>query len=218
MSGFEGSMSRRWLGLAFAIVLAWGIATPVAAQDAERRWDKEEGSYSQMNLAEKCGSNVRKGLTGLFDSVANAAFSVAAIGSPYSGHLVKKVAIFAGDVIGLVDDNPVTAHVFQGIVSRQFLRLGAGAAALPRVMGVIHDTTFDAPTMAFEDYVGPATFHTGAYSENSGLATLGAVVISDVLLRPAGSLITIFGFRAQGQELHDQGIELIGDALKVSFF
>ncbi len=209
--------TRRLLSLTLAAVLAVGIAAPAAAQDIQRRWERTETPSDQMNVAEKVGTNVRRGFLGLADSLFNAAFSVVAIASPYGGHLVRKLALFVGDVVSLVDNNLVTERVFQGILSRQFLRLSAGAAKLPFSMGVIHDTQFDAPTVGLEDYIGPRRFNPRAYGENSALVTLGAVVISNLVVRPAGSVITIFGARERGDAMHEYGIDLIGRALKVQF-
>lgn len=194
-----------------------GISFPgsAQAQEIERRWDQTEKAYGDMNIAEKIGSNARKGFVGLIDSVFQGAFSVAAIASPYGGFLVSKLATVVGDVIGLVDNNVATKHVTQGILSRQLLRFGVGAKRMPKALGGIHDTEFEAPVMELEDYVGNQTFHTKVYMEPSALASLGAVVVSNLLVRPAGSLITILGARSQGEAMHEWGVDLIERSLKV---
>ncbi len=69
--------------------------------------------------------------------------------------------------------------------------------------------------MELEDFVGNQTFHTKAYVQPSALATLGAVVCSNLLVRPAGSLITIFGARSQGEAMDQGGVALIERSLKV---
>ncbi len=194
-----------------------GVSFPGSAQahDIELRWDHTEKAYGDMNIAEKIGSNARKGFVGLIDSVFQGAFSVAAIASPYGGFLVSKLATVVGDVIGLVDNNVATKHVTQGILSRQLLRFGSGAKGMPKALGNIHDTEFDAPAMKLEDYIGDETFHTKAYMQPCGLATLVAVVVSDLVVRPAGSLITIFGARSQGEAMNEWGVDLIERSLKV---
>ncbi|MCZ6823002.1 MAG: hypothetical protein O7F10_08655, partial [Deltaproteobacteria bacterium] len=113
-----------------------GISFPgsAQAQEIERRWDQTEKAYGDMNIAEKIGSNARKGFVGLIDSVAQGAFSAFAIVWP-SGFLGSKLATFAGDVIGLVDNNVATKHVTQGILSRQLLRFGVGAKRMPKALG-----------------------------------------------------------------------------------
>ncbi len=50
--------------------------------------------------------------------------------------------------------------------------------------------------------------------EPCGLAMLVAVVVSDLLVRPAGSLITIFGARSQGEDMNKWGVDLIEGSLK----
>ncbi len=191
-----------------------GVIVPGSAQAVERRWELTEKAYADMNIAEKIGSNARKGFVGLIDSVFQGAFSAFAILSPWGGFLGSKVMTVAGDVVGLVDNNVATKHVTQGILSRQLLRFGVGAKRMPKALGGIHDTEFEAPAMELEDYVGNQTFHTKVYMEPSALASLGAVVVSNLLVRPAGSLITICGARSQGAAMHDWGVDLIERSLK----
>ncbi len=193
-----------------------GVSFPGSAQapDIELRWDHTEKAFEDMNIAQKIGSNARKGFVGLIDSVAQGAFSAFAIAAPV-GFLGRKVATIVGDVIGLVDNNIATQHVTQGILSRQLLRFGVGAKGMPKALGNIHDTEFEAPAMELEDFVGNQTFHTKAYMQPSALATLGAVVVSNLLVRPAGSLITIFGARSQGEAMDQWGVDLIERSLKV---
>ena len=194
-----------------------GVVVPgsAQAQEIERRWDHTEKAFEDMNIAQKIGSNARKGVVGLIDSVAQGAFSAFAILTPAGGFLASKLMTVAGDVVGLVDNNVATQHVTQGILSRQLLRFGTGAKGMPRALGNIHDTEFEAPAMELEDFVGNQTFHTRAYVQPSALATLGAVVCSNLLVRPAGSLITIFGLRSQGEAMHEWGIDLIERSLMV---
>ncbi len=194
-----------------------GVSFPgsAQAQDVERRWDHTEKAFEDMNIAQKIGSNARKGVVGLIDSVAQGAFSTFALLSPWGGFLASKLMTVTGDVVGLVDNNIATQHVTQGILSRQLLRFGSGAKGMPNALGNIHDTKFEAPAMELEDFVGNQTFHTKAYVQPSALATLGAVVCSNLLVRPAGSLITIFGARSQGESMHEWGIDLIERSLQV---
>ena len=194
-----------------------GVTVPgsAQAQEIERRWDHTEKAFEDMNIAQKIGSNARKGFVGLIDSVAQGAFSAFAILTPAGGFLASKLMTVAGDVVGLVDNNIATQHVTQGILSRQLLRFGVGAKGMPKALGNIHDTEFEAPAMELEDFIGNQTFHTKAYMQPSALATLGAVVCSNLLVRPAGSLITIFGARSQGEAMHEWGIDLIERSLQV---
>ncbi len=156
--------------------------------------------------------------TGLVDSVAQGLFSAFAILYPGGGLLGAKVGTIAGDVVGLVDNNIVTKHVFKGILSRQLLRFGAGASGLHKGLGVIHDTDFTGPQLTLEQYIGDEIFHTDAYTAPSVLVTAGAVVISNFVIRPVGSIITILGARETGDSLHEYGLGLIDDSLDVNFF
>jgi len=217
--------SRLCMHLAVAAALIVGSFASLTlpdlaqAQEAERRWERHaEPAYDDMNIAQKAGSNLRTGVLGLVDSVAQGFFSGFAILSPWGGSLAKKVGTFVGDVVGLVDDNIVTEHVTRGILSRQLLRFGAGAGkGITKGLGVIHDTEFSGPEMTLDDYVGERYFHTRAYVEPSALAGVGAVVISNFIVRPVGSIITIFGARETGEKMHEYGLDLIDRSLDVNF-
>ena len=209
-------MKRIKIAITIFVIAFAGATIPgsAQAQEVERRWEHAEKAYADMNIAEKAGSNVRKGVLGVVDSVAQGAFSVFAIASPWGGALASKVGTFVGDVVGLVDNNIATQHVTRGILSRQLLRFGTRAKGLPKGLGTIHDTMFDPPDLELDDYIGKQTFHTKAYMEPSSLAALVAVLVSDVLVRPAGGLITIFGARSQGEAMDEWGIDLIERSLK----
>ena len=211
----------RPVGMVALLVVMVGVVsgcTTMGNRDAvERRWDPAEAPYDEVGFHEKIGRNVRDGIVGMFDAPVQGFYSTALIASPYGGFLASKIATIMGDVVGLVDDNCVTRHVFNGVLSRHLLRFGGGAARMPRGMGGIHDTKFEAPEMTLDDYVGDRYFHVKAYIEPSGLVTLGAAVISDGLIRPAGSFITIFGFRGTGESMDKFGKDLIEKSLKVKF-
>ena len=208
------SQSIRIYGLACILVLSF--SSPALA-DGHLRWEFPQTPYAERNIPEKVGTNVRDGLVGTFDSVAQGAFSVFAIASPWGGFLVRKVSTVVGDVVGLVDNNPVTRHVFKGVLSRQLLRLGAGAQGFTAGMSILHDTEFTGPGHGPEVFTGNVMFHTDAYVAPSALAVLGGTLISNVLVRPAGGLLTIFGARETGEKLNQTGLDLIQSSLKVKF-
>ena len=196
------------------------LALPSSAQaeEVQRRWESHaDPSYDDLNIAQKAGTNLRHGVVGLVDSVFQGAFSAVAILSPWGGSLARKVGTFAGDVIGLVDDNIVTEHITRGVLSRQLLRFGVGAKGITKGLGTIHDTEFSGPEMTLDDYVGEQLFHTRAYVEPSALAGVCAVVISNFIVRPIGSIITIFGARSTGETMHEYGLDLIDRSLDVNF-
>jgi hypothetical protein len=205
------------LFLALAAFLVAGAAAPVSAQQVERSWDLTERPYDQMNLPQKVGTNVRNGVVGLVDSVGQALFSGVALISPYGG-LGRKAGTFIGDVVGVVDNNPATRHVLNGILSRHLLRFGSGMRGVPKGVATIHDADgWDTPTPGREAFVSEQWFHTEAYTSNSVLAGTGAVIVSNLIVRPVGSLITIFGARQTGKEMNEGGLDLIEQSLKVRF-
>ncbi len=219
------SMSRCGRGSrALAMVLALAMLTavaagPAAAQgDLERRWELEETPYAQQNFLRKIGSNVRDGTVGLIDSLAQGLFGAVAIFNPRSGGLaIQKLSTFGGDVIGLVDNNPVTKHVTKGILSRQLLRFGAGARRTASGIAFLHDTEFDIPMPDLEEYVGDSAFHPQAYIRPSIVFGLGGIVVSNFVVRPVGNVLMIFGLRETGESIDQWGIDLIESSLKVPF-
>jgi len=83
---------------------------------------------------------------------------------------------------------------------------------------VIHDTEYDGPQLPLEAYVGDQYFHHEAYVTPSALVMVGGVVVSDILIRPAGNLLMVFGFRKTGEAIDDFGVRLIGKSTKPKFF
>jgi len=216
----KGGASRPLAGVLALAVLAASliVAVPDSANALTRRWERIEVTpYDQMGIPEMVGTNVRRGLTGLVDSVMQGAFSGFRILSPWGGFLVSKIFTVAGDLVGIVDNNIVTQHVFQGILSRQFLRFGVGAKGITDGLGVIHDTEFTGQELALDAYIGDETFHTDAWTAPGGIVTLGAVIGSNFVIRPIGSVITIFGARATGDSMHEYGKGLIESSLDVNF-
>jgi hypothetical protein len=182
----------------------------------ERRWETDQEKYENLSVPRKIGSNVGNGLVGVFDNGAQGAFSGALILSPYGGFLASKIGTVVGDVVGLIDDNPVTQPVFQGIVSRQFLRFGAGAAKMQRGVAAVHDGQIEAPeALPGDAYIGDHTWHTDAYIEQSGIVTLGGALVSDWLIRPVGNICLIFGGRDIQSNMDEFGLGLIESSFEV---
>ena len=199
------------------VTVAVSTVVPDSAMANTLRWELEENPYDRMSMLEKCGSNLRMGVLGVIDSFANGLFSGFAILTPAGGSLVSKLATIVGDVVGLVDNNPATKYVTQGILSRQLLRFGVGARGLHTKLGIIHDTEFMGKNLDNDAYLGDVAFHTEVYGHQSNLATLGTVILGDILIRPAGYLITIFGARDTGQRMNEYGLDLIQRGTKVNF-
>lgn len=188
---------------------------PLRAKYAPR-WETNEVDYEEAPLKDKIGRNFRDGLTGVVNNFVQAGFSGFTI-APTSGYIVQKGAVMVGDVIGLIDDNPVTEHVFLGIVSRQFLRFGSSGSDFLQTMGQIHDTTFEGERLTTLDYVGDKTFHTKAYGRPSAVATFGAAMVADLLVRPAGNFVLMFGGRKPAEAIDKAGLKVIQLGLDVPF-
>ena len=201
------------LGSALAVALVAGAASPVSAQQS-RAWDLEETPYEQRTLPAKIGTNVRDGLVGIFDNFGQAVFSAFHL----TNGLFRKASTFTGDVVGLVDNNPLTEQVLNGILSRHLLRFGSGMKHVAGDVGDTHDASWNTPTASMDDFVGPGVYlRVEAYANNSTLAGLGAVVISNGVVRPLGNLILIFGGRKMAGEMDEWGLDLVEQSLKVRF-
>ncbi len=219
MSGIycRSRVASKWILI--AIMLLGFVAADATADDLVRRWDLDETPYAQRNLFAKVGSNVRDGTVGLVDSLVQGLMSAFSLFNVRSGGVaIQKVATFGGDVVGLIDNNPATEHVMNGVVSRHLLRFGAGAQNSPQAIAFIHDTKFvDMPEMGPEDYVGDRYFHVRAYGRPSIVVSLGGIIVSDLLVRPVGNLLMIFGMRETGESMDQWGKDLIEKSMRVPF-
>ena len=211
------------IGAAMAAIFLAGCSTvPESSLAPERpgavraRWEVNEVPYEDARLDEKIGRNIRDGLVGLIDSIFEGAFCAPVIASQ-TGFLTQKIVIFTGDVIGLLDDNPWTEHVTKGVLSKQLLKFGSRAKGMPKAIEQIHETKFDYPEMTIEEYIGDSAFHTRAYVRPSGLATLGAIVVGDFMIRPAGNLLLMCGFRETAKKMDQTALDLIEASLGVPF-
>lgn len=182
---------------------------PLRAQ-FQPRWEVNEVAYEdeEVGTVERAGRNVRDGMTGIIDNWFQGIFAVATI-APFTGYSVQKIAIMLGDIVGLIDDNPWTEHVFKGILSRQLLRFGSGARNYLPTLSGIHQHTFEGPKFTVIDYVGNEAFHTKVYGRPSALATFFGIVAADFFIRPAGNFITIFGAREAGNSVNEFGFDVI---------
>lgn len=180
------------------------------------RWEVNEVPYEEARMDEKIGRNIRDGLLGIIDNVAQGIFCIPVIASQ-TGFFTQKLVIFCGDVIGLVDDNPWSEHIFKGIISKQLLKFGSRARSMPRAIEGIHETRFEYVELGMEEYIGDKAFHGRAYIHPSAITTLGTVVIGDFLIRPTGNLILIFGFRNTSKSIDQSGLDFIEAGLNVPF-
>ena len=65
--------------------------------------------------------------------------------------------------------------------------------------------------------MGDTAFHAEAYVTPSVVASLGGLVVGDIVVRPAGHLLMIFGFRETGERLNEQGLDIVEESLSIPF-
>lgn len=214
--------------LALCLMLSVGCSTydkkefarenpQVAAR--QTRWTVNETPYEEAPLYEKVGRNFRDGLWGFVDSYFLGFYSVQVIASPRSGtgFFSQKLAVFVGDVIGLVDDNPWTEHVFKGIVSRQLYRYGSRAGNMPKAIAKIHEQDFDVPEKSVFDYIGDRPFHYDVYFEPGAIPSLIGIVLGDFIVRPTGHLLLMFSLHDTGKKVDESGYWLMEKGLNIPF-
>jgi hypothetical protein len=143
------------------------------------------------------------------------------------------------DAAGLVDDNPVTQHVFKGLLSKSVAKTAylwhvAGSETLlgghgmeaerwaARDVAELNPLLSDAdkdelggplPLPAL-DFVGEGLFHPRAYRPHVLALQLGAVAAADVALRPAAGVLRILQLRAAGDSLERTGNDLVRRAVR----
>ncbi len=229
------SLVMRELGVAFVVAALVVGPLPAAANEPDgaevavpqaeasapeeeeglvRRWDLPD-NYDQLSLPAKIGTNVRDGAVNLVDSVGQGLITGYTV--VLFGTAVPKAATFLGDVVGLVDNNPVTKHVLNGVLSRHLLRLGIGSQGAPGAAAFIHDTEWDIQTAPIDAYVGDRVFRPDVYAHPSIVGGLVGVVIGDIVVRPFGSIITIFGARETGERIDAQGISIVEGGFRLRF-
>lgn len=194
-----------------ALWLAVCVTFGAAAASAEGLdWDVEESSDAPA--AVRAARNVRDGVIGLADAFFDANTAVFGCFALAASQLFMG----AGDLVGLVDDNPVTQHVSQGVLSKQLAKVGylwhvAGAESLLGSHGLeverwaTGDVATLNPLLSEEDvaelegplpldplaFVGQSMFHADAYQPAAPFADLGAALLADAVLRPAASVLRI---------------------------
>ncbi len=190
------------------------ITTDQPERTLARRWDYPD-NYDQLSIPGKIGSNVRDGSVNLVDSVGQALITTYTV--IFMGTAIPKAATFVGDVIGLVDNNVVTKHVLKGILSRHLLRLGAGSRSAPARAAFIHDSQWDIPVGPIDAWVGDRYFRPDVYAHPSVVGGFVGVVVGDIVVRPVGSIVTIFGARETGKRIDNQGLRIVEGGFRLRF-
>ena len=196
---------KRALWLAVCVMFGAGA---VSAEGLD--WDVEENP--EAPAAARAARNVRDGVIGLGDAFFDANTAVFGCFALAASQLFMG----AGDLVGLVDDNPVTQHVSKGVLSKQLAKVGylwhvAGSESLLGSHGLeverwaTGDVATLNPLLSDEDvaelegplpldplaFVGESMFHADAYQPAAPFADLGAALLADAVMRPAASVLRI---------------------------
>jgi hypothetical protein len=200
--------------LAFALGWIALLAGPAAAQQLD--WEVEEQPAGPV-LSWVRGA--RDGSLGLLDCAADlqlGAFSELAL---VSGALLMG----ASDLVGLVDDNPLTQHVFKGVASKSLAKTAylfhlAGGEAILGSHGLEVEWYLQRelaelnPLLAGEDsapplpleplaFVEDGILHKDVYGAHLPGSILLASALADGLLRPAGNVVRIAGAHAAAERI-----------------
>ena len=214
---------------ALALCMAWlGLAGRAAAQQLD--WQVVEAPAGPVLTWVR---GARDGLLGMLDCASDlqlGAFSELAL---VSGALVMG----ASDVVGLVDDNPVSQHVFKGVASKSLAKTAwllhlAGSEAIggshgleterwvERSMGelnpLLSDEELEPPRLPLEPlaFVGEGLIHTDVYRAHLPGSILATSALADGVLRPAGNLARIAGAHATADRIEAFANGLVRSAVE----
>jgi len=170
---------------------------------------------------------VRDGVLGLLDDVTDAQLGVFSELALDSGALLE----LGSDVVGLVDDNPVSEHVFKGTASKSLAKTAwlfhlAGSEAVLGSHGLETESWVaqsldqlnplldpdEAPArLPLEPiaFVGEGILHTEVYSAHVPGSILLAAAAADLVVRPVGNLVRIVGFHGTADRIETAGNGLL---------
>jgi hypothetical protein len=218
------------------VVLAFACALLLGAESARAEgldWEVPEQAGAPAPV--RVLRNLRDGVLGLGDAFFD--FNTAVFGS--FAFAASQLCIGASDVVGLVDDNPVSQYVTKGVVSKNLAKVAylwhlAGAESLLGSHGLEKERWATSavaglnPLLADEDvaalegplpldplaFVGEATFHTGTYRPQAPFASLAAAILVDAGLRPASSLLRFAQLPERAEALDDRGARFYESAVE----
>jgi len=219
---------KRALWLAVCVMFG---ASAASAEGLD--WEVEESADASAPV--QATRNVRDGVIGLADAFFDANTAVFGCFALAASQLFMG----AGDVVGLVDDNPVTQHVTKGVLSKNLAKVGylwhlAGAESLLGSHGLeverwaASDAATLNPLLSDEDvaelegplpldplvFVEDSMFHADAYQPAAPLVDLGAVVLVDGVMRPVASVLRIAQQREQADALDETATDWFKRALE----
>ena len=222
---------RRFAALLASAVLA--ALAPQASRSEALDWEVRESADPALPIA--AVRNVRDGFLTFGDAWLEANTSLFGVFCLAASQL----SMGFSDAVGLVDDNPVTQHVFKGILSKSVAKTAylwhvAGSETLLGSHGMeverwaAGDVADLNPLLSEEDkqeiagplplpaldFVGEGLFHPRAYRPHVLILDLGAVAAADVALRPAAGVLRILQLRRAGDSLERTGNDLVRRAVR----
>jgi hypothetical protein len=229
---------RLWRALGPAPLLLALAAAPAAAETAGERLDWQVEESAHPSLPVRAARNVRDGVLTFADAFLDANTALFGEFALVAGKLTMGVS----DVIGLVDDNPLTEHVTRGVLSGALARTAylwhlAGSESLLGGHGMAEERWAGEamaglnPLLGEDDarapggplpldpleFVEEGLLHDRVYRTHSALLGLGAVAVADVALRPAAGVLRIVQWRSAGDALERTGNDLVRRSTEVEW-
>lgn len=213
---------------AAVLAVCLALAASSASADEGFDWDvREQPAGPEIRWLR----GARDGVVGLFDALADLQIGVFSEVALDLGGL----AMATSDGLGLLDDNAVSQHVFKSVGSKSLARTAyllhiAGAEAILGSHGLEAEWYLaealeelnpllaeqqPEPRLPLEPlaFVGEGMLHGDVYRVQRPGVILAATVVSDALLRPAGSLLRIAGLRAAADTLDERAQAIVRGAL-----
>jgi hypothetical protein len=206
---------------------------PCAASGEALDWQLHESPEAPLPV--RALRNVRDGFFTFGDAYMEANTAVFGVFCLAASQL----SIGFADLVGVLDDNPVTEHVTKGFFSKNLAKTAylwhvAGAESLLGGHGMeverwaAEDVASLNPLLSEEDreavggalpldpldFVGEGWFHPRAYRPHVLLLDLGAVAAADGALRPVAGILRIAQLRRAGDAVEDTGNELVRRAVR----
>lgn len=170
---------------------------------------------------------VRDGVIGILDDAMDvqlAAFSEVALDA-------GQVLELGADGVGLVDDNPVSQHVFKGVASKSLEKTAwlfhlSGSEAVLGSHGLETETWVaqsldqlnplidpnEAPArLPLEPtaFVGEGMFHEQVYTSHLPGSVILPALLADAIVRPFGNVVRIVGFHSAADRIEAAGTSLV---------
>jgi len=228
MARVEQARTPRRLLVACVLLVGTALLHPSRTRaDEGFDWEFEEQPAGPFVTALRNG---RDGTIGILEDLLDLQLGVFSEVSLLAGAGVMALS----DVVGVIDDNPASQHVFKGIASQSLAKTAyllhvAGSEALLgghdlETEWAVTDAMGDLnPLLSPEDvapplpldpfaFVGEAWVHTDVYTSRiPGRIGLSAVV-ADGLVRPAGNVLRIFGLTERADGIEKAGTRLVREA------